>query len=81
MIFAVRAPDGSVMGGKASMREAQDWISELEPDVLEQGKWQIHPIASPEDAERAQIKLCWTLKLEKFEGEQCVEVIEREGVN
>ncbi len=82
MIFAIRKPDGQVLSeAKLTMREAQERIAELEPDIVEQGKWQIHPLDSQEDCERARIKMVWKLKLEKFEGETLVETIEREGVN
>jgi predicted secreted hydrolase len=81
VIYAVRAPDGSVPGARASMKEAQDWIAEMESDPIEQGKWQIHPISSPADAEAAKLRLHWHIRLEKFEGDTLVETIEREGVD
>jgi predicted secreted hydrolase len=80
MIYAVRAPDGSVPGARVSMAEAQQWIAEMEPDVLRQADWQIHPIDSPADAEAAKVRLQWHIRLDKFEGDALVETIERQGV-
>ncbi len=83
-IFAIRKPDGSVLpAAEPSMKAAQDRIAELEPDVLLQAKWQIHPISSRRDAEAARIDMHWTLTVEKFDGAtgELVETVEREGVN
>ncbi len=84
MIYAIRKPDGTIHPVPAdSMASAQNLIAILEPDVVEQGKWQIHPIAGPDDAERLKINLIWKLRLEKFDGVtgELVETVEREGVN
>lgn len=83
MIYAVVNPSGQPIGPFASMADAQAAIAELEPDIIAQGLYKIHPIANARDAEAAKINVIWKVKLEKFDGEtgELVETVEREGVN
>lgn len=83
MLYVAFRPDGSPAGVRASMADAQALIAEIEPDVMEQCKYQIHPVKDPEDAERLKINLHWKITIEKFDDVtgELVETIEREGVN
>lgn len=60
--------------------DAQAAIEALEPDILVQGKYQIHPISQLSDLRLLSVKPCEKIKLEKFDGEyvgqEPVEVIE-----
>lgn len=82
MFFVIVGPDGPV-GGHLSMRDAQDAIDAITPEITERQRYVIHPIANAKDAEAARIKVHWRLELKKFDGEtgELVETLEREGVN
>lgn len=70
MLFVVLKPDKTPMERPfVDMGEAQDAIKAVEPDIVEQGKYQIHPINDPKDADRLRLKINVAWKLEKFEGE------------
>lgn len=81
MLFAICNPDGKPVGARLSMADAQAFIAEQEPDVLAQGQWKIHPVQTPADAERAGLKLVWTLELQKFDAVtgDLVETVNLEG--
>lgn len=81
MLYAIVNPAGVPVGARLSMADAQAFIAEQEPDVLLQGKWKIHPISSPEDAEKARLKIVWTLELKKFSAStgECEETVFLEG--
>lgn len=86
MLFAVLKPDKTPMERPfLSMGEAQEAIAAVEPDILLQGMYQIHPISGPADAERINIKMLWKIEIEKRNGDDQsqppVETIVREGVN
>jgi hypothetical protein len=69
MFFAVLKPDKTSLGAYASQRDAQDAIALVEPDIIEQGRYQIHQIQDPADAARLSLKVQVKWKLEKFDGE------------
>lgn len=70
LLYVVLKPDKTPLPAPyLSMADAQIAIAEIEPDVLAQAAYQIHPIASPADAERLKIKVQIDWKLEKFDGE------------
>jgi hypothetical protein len=79
VIYVVVDPNEKVSATRASMREAQEWIAEHEPDILEQNKWHIYPVDPQNMGDSARFKLKWHIKVEKFEDGQLVETIEREG--
>lgn len=83
MIYVVVTAEGKPLGGYPSMRDAQEAIAAVEPDVVLQGTYKIHPIANPGDAERVKLNLIWKITVDKFDGEtgELVETVEREGVN
>lgn len=83
MLYVAFTPDGKPLEVRTSMADAQALIAEIEPDVVEQGRYVIHPISGPADAERLKINLIWKIKLEKFDGStgELMETVEREGVN
>jgi hypothetical protein len=70
VLFVVLKPDKTPLPTPfVTMAEAQGAIAEIEPDIIVQGTYQIHPIQGPQDAERLKIKVSVAWKLEKFEGE------------
>jgi hypothetical protein len=72
MIYVIKTPsgdwlsrDGQVMPF-ADMAAAQMEILVREPDPIEAGKWQIHPI-EPGNADTARLRLKVTYTLEKYD--------------
>jgi hypothetical protein len=69
-MFVVLKPDKTPIETPfLDMASAQQAIAAVEPDVIEQGKYQIHPIRDPGDADRLKLKVIVDWKLEKFDGE------------
>lgn len=79
MFFVAMKPDKTPLGVYPNMQAAQVAIADAEPDVIEQGKYKIHPITSPGDADALKIKLNIHYRLDKFEGGNLVETLEGEG--
>lgn len=80
-IYVVLRPDKTPMAEPfVNMADAQKAIAALEPDVIAQGAYQIHPITSFEDLKRLNVKPMEKVRLEKFDGEYVgqapVEVVE-----
>ena len=70
LLYVVLKPDKTpVATPYLSMEEAQIAIAEIEPDPVKQGEYQIHPIASVEEANRLKIKVIEEITLECFDGE------------
>jgi len=85
-MFVVLKPDKTPLPSPyLTMKDAQDAIAEVEPDILLQAMYQIHPINDPADADRLKIKMLWKIEIEKRNGDDQsqppVETIVREGVN
>lgn len=79
-MFVALRPDKSPLGLYPDMRAAQEAIAQAEPDVIAQGRYQIHPIKEPADAARLNVKLIYDLTLEKFDQDgRLLEVIEYHG--
>lgn len=81
LFFVVLKPDKKPLETPfLTMADAQQGIAALEPDVLEQSKYQIHPIHQWSDLRQLSVKPMEKVKLEKFDGEYVgqapVEVIE-----
>lgn len=79
MFFVALKPDKTPLGIYPDQPSAQQAIAAAEPDVIEQGRYQIHPITSPKDADALKIKVNIHYRLEKFENGQLIEVLEGEG--
>lgn len=60
--------------------DAQQAIAEVEPDIVKQSQYQIHPISQLSDLRQLSVQPREKIKLEKFDGEYVgqapVEVIE-----
>jgi hypothetical protein len=70
VLYVVLKPDKTPLPAPyLSMGDAQAAIAEIEPDVIAQCGYQIHPLESAQDAERLKIKIQVDWKLEKFDGE------------
>jgi len=86
MFYVVLKPDKTPMESPfLSMQEAQQAVAAIEPDIVLQAKYQIHPLADAKDAERLSIKVLWKIEIEKRNGDDQsqppVETVTREGVN
>lgn len=69
-MFVVLKPDKTPLPAPyLSMADAQTAIAKIEPDILVQSTYQIHPLQSSQDAERLRIKVNVSWTLEKFDGE------------
>lgn len=82
-MFVALKPDKTPLGAYPDMKAAQDAIAEVEPDVVAQGLYQIHPIRSERDAEALKLKIHIHYCLEKFDGDYVgqapIEVLTGEG--
>jgi hypothetical protein len=81
--YVALKPDKSPLGIYPDMSAAQTAIEVMEPDILKQGLYQIHPIRTPGDADALKLKLQIHYRLEKFDGDYTgqapVEVLEGVG--
>lgn len=86
IIFVIKTPAGDWLSREgqvlpfADMAAAQMEILQREPDVVEQAKWQIHPIETPAQADAARLRVNLTYTLEKYdERGELIERITGEG--
>lgn len=81
--YAALKPDRSPLGIYADMPAAQLAIATVEPDVIKQSLYQIHPIGDSRDADALNLKIQVHYCLEKFDGtytgQEPVEVITGDG--
>jgi hypothetical protein len=81
LFYVVLKPDKKpVESPFLTMKDAQDEIERIEPDIVLRSQYQIHPISQLSDLRQISVKPCEKIKLEKFDGEYVgqapVEVIE-----
>lgn len=81
MFYVVLKPDKKPIETPfLDMASAQQAIAEVEPDIVRQAQYTIHPISQLSDLRQLSVRPCEKVKLEKFDGEyvgqEPVEVIE-----
>jgi hypothetical protein len=80
VFFVALRQDKTPLGIYPDMKAAQDAIAAEEPDVIIQGRYRIHPIEGPKDADVLKIKLNIHYRLDKFdEAGNLIETLEGEG--
>lgn len=81
MFFVVMKPDKTPMESPfMTMKAAQDAVAEVEPDIVLQSNYRIHPIHNLSDLKALNVTQRETVVIEKFDGEYVgqapVEVVE-----